>query len=105
MSEEKQEFIHKASDEVQPQKPKPPTVLEMLQYELREHMKVSLQHKKKIDEAKTNPKKQYFKKKLEKNNVQALKLLTIIERYTQQQSNVFENKKEEKDEPTNEVSE
>ena len=105
--EEKQEFIHEASDEVQESQepPKMPTILEMLQYELREHMKVSLDYKKKIDEAKTDPKKEYYKKKLKKNNVQALQILTAIERYTQQKSVVHENKQEEKDEPTDEVSE
>ncbi len=102
MSDE-QEFIHKASDE--PKKElRQPTVLEMLQYELRERMKVSLDYKKKIDEAKTKPKKDYYKKKIKKNNVQALKILTAIERFTQQQSVVYENK-EEKDESTDEVSE
>ena len=99
MSEEEQEFIHEASDEVKvPQKP--PTLLEMLQYELREHMKVSLDYKKKIEEAKTDPKKDYFKKKLKKNNLYALKILTAIEQHKQQKSVVYENKPEEKNEPT-----
>lgn len=86
-----QEFIDKAA-----KKPKRtlPSVLEMLQFELREHMKIALEYKKKIDEAKTNTKKQYYHKKLKKNNIQAMKVLTAIENMTQQKAAVYESPKQ-----------
>ena len=78
MSEE-QEFIDETpvpNEEGQ----KPVTLLDMLQYELRERMTTALDFKNKIEGAKTSVKKQYFQKKLKKNNVEAAKILTAIER-------------------------
>lgn len=101
---EEQEFIHEASDEVEQPK-KPPTLLEMLQYELRQHMEIALKYKKKIEEAKTQYKKDYYNKKLQKNNIQATKVLTAIERYTLQKAIVYENPKEEKENESTESTE
>ena len=82
MSEE-QEFIDETpvpKEETQ----KPITLLDMLQYELRERMTVALDYKNKIENAKTSVKKQYFQKKLKKNNIEAAKILTAIERVATQ---------------------
>ncbi len=80
--EEKQEFIHEASDIVEPieEQTKPINVIDMLQVELRRLMENALKIKKKIDTAKTDYKKNYYGKKLKKNNMEALKVLTAIER-------------------------
>ena len=67
------------------------TLLDMLQYELRDRMTVALNYKEKIEAAKTDVKKKYFKKKLLKNNIDAAKILTAIENITQQKAQVFEN--------------
>lgn len=76
----KQEFI----DEEPTEEPKPKVkkigIVEMLQHELRTHMETALEYKNKINEAKTSYKKKYFGKKLKKNNLQAMKILTAIER-------------------------
>lgn len=82
MSEEKQEFIHEADDVVEPieEQTKPINVMDMLQIELRRLMENALEMKKKVDTAKTDYKKSYFSKKLKKNNMEALKVLTAIER-------------------------
>lgn len=84
MSEETVEYIDETpvKDE---EESKPVTLLDMLQYELRERMTVALEYKNKIDGAKTSSKKQYFQKKLKKNNVEAAKILTAIERVALQQ--------------------
>ena len=71
---------------------KPLTVLDVLQHELRQHMTIALEYKKKIDEAKTKPKKDYYTKKLKKNNVQATKVLTAIERLAQSKTSTSEEK-------------
>ncbi len=80
--EEKQEFIHEVDDVVEPieEQTKPISVMEILQIELRRYMENALKMKKKIDTAKTNYKKIYYSKKLKKNNMEALKVLTAIER-------------------------
>lgn len=96
MSEE-QEFIHEVTNEEGTESPKPPTLIEMLQYELREHMSIALDYKTKIEAAKTQPKKEYYNKKLKKNNMQALKVMTAIERVTQQKATVYENEPEKKE--------
>ena len=80
--EEKQEFIHEAKDIVEPieEQTKPISVMNMLHVELRRLMENALTIKKKIDTAKTDYKKSYYSKKLKKNNMEALKVLTAIER-------------------------
>ena len=80
--EEKQEFIHEAKDIVEPieEQTKPINVMDMLQVELRRLMENALNIKKKIDTAKTDYKKNYYGKKLKKNNMEALQVLTAIER-------------------------
>lgn len=80
MNEEKQEFIHEADDVVEPIQTNPISVMDMLQIELRRYMEIALELKKKIDTAKTDYKKIYYNKKLKKNNKEALKVLTAIER-------------------------
>ena len=91
MSDE--EFIDEAVEVPEGSEEKPLTLLEMLQYELQECMKIALGYKKNIDEAKTQLKKTYFKKKLKKNNTYAVKILTAIENATLEKSQVFENEK------------
>lgn len=88
MNDEKTEYIDETPVK---EKGKPITLLDMLQYELKERMTVALDHKEKIDVAKTDTKKKYFKKKLLKNNLEAAKILTAIENITQQKAQVFEN--------------
>jgi len=73
------------------EKKKPITLLDMLQFELKERMTVALDHKEKINVAKTDTKKKYFRKKLLKNNLEAAKILTAIENITLQKARVFEN--------------
>jgi len=88
MSDEKTEYIDETPVKG---KKKPVTLLDMLQYELRERMTVALDYKEKTDTAKTDTKKKYFRKKLLKNNLEAAKILTAIENITLQKAQVFEN--------------
>lgn len=69
----------------QEEEKKPTTLLDMLQFELRDRMTTALDIKNKIDTAKTSAKKKYFQKKLKKNNIEAAKVLTAIERIAQQE--------------------
>jgi hypothetical protein len=48
-------------------------------------METALDYKKKIEEAKTDYKKNYYNKKLKKNNADAVKILTAIERVEKSQ--------------------
>lgn len=79
------EYIDETPVPQEKEKQKPTTLLDMLQYELRDRMTVALDIKNKIDNAKTVTKKQYFRKKLKKNNIEAAKILTAIERIAQQE--------------------
>ncbi|KKM48144.1 hypothetical protein LCGC14_1557950 [marine sediment metagenome] len=88
MSDEKAEYIDETPVKG---KGKPSTLLDMLQVELRSRMTIALDFKEKIDTAKTDVKKKYFRKKLLKNNLDAAKILTAIENITQQKAQVFEN--------------
>ena len=88
MNDEKTEYIDETPVEG---KKKPVTLLDMLQYELRERMTIALDYKEKADTAKTDIKRKYFRKKLLKNNIEAAKILTAIENTTQKKSQVFEN--------------
>ena len=88
MNDEKTEYIDETPVKG---KNKPITLLDMLQVELRERMTVALDYKEKIDTAKTDIKKKYFRKKLLKNNLEAAKILTAIENITQQKAQVHEN--------------
>ena len=58
------------------------SVTEMLQYELAQHARIALEYKNLIKTAKTEPKKNYYKKKLTKNNENALKILVALDRIT-----------------------
>lgn len=81
MTEEAQEFIHEAdAKEPKEEQPQEINIMDILQLELRRHMEVALDYKKKIEGAKTQYKKSYYGKKLKKNNTEALKVLTAIER-------------------------
>lgn len=75
-----QEFIHEAEDVVESDEPVELNIMDILQMELRRHMETALDYKKKINSAKTSYKKSYYQKKLKKNNTEALKVLTAIER-------------------------
>lgn len=86
-----EKFIDEATEMPEGSEEKPITLLDMLQYELQECMKIALGYKKNIDEAKTQIKKDYFKKKLKKNNTHAVKILTAIENVTVEKAQVFEN--------------
>lgn len=88
MSDEKTEYIDETPVEG---KKKPVTLLDMLQHELRSRMTIALDYKGKTDNAKTDTKKKYFRKKLLKNNLEAAKILTAIENITLQKAQVFEN--------------
>lgn len=85
MSEDTQEFIHEA-EEAPKEETNEISILDLLQMELRRHMEVALDYKKKIDSAKTQYKKSYYTKKLKKNNTEALKVLTAIERVKKDRS-------------------
>ena len=89
--EKRSEFIDEAMEMPEGSDGKPITLLDMLQYELQECANTSLKYKKNIDEAKTQLKKDYFKKKLKKNNTYAVKILTAIENVTVEKAQVFEN--------------
>jgi hypothetical protein len=79
--EEAQEFIHKADKVTEPKEETHEiSLMDLLQVELRRHMEIALDYKKKIESAKTEYKKNYYNKKLKKNNMEALKVLTAIER-------------------------
>ena len=82
---DEQEFIDEAPA-TEEESQRPPTVVQMLQYELRERMKTALDYKTKIETAKTEHKKKYYGKKLKKNNVEAMKILTAIERVKKNQT-------------------
>lgn len=88
MNDEKTEYIDETPVKG---KKKPITLLDMLQYELRERMTIALDYKEKSDSAKTDTKKKYFRKKLLKNNLEAAKILTAIENITLQKAQVVEN--------------
>ncbi len=90
MSEEKVEYIDETPVKGK-KKISNMTLLDMLQYELRDRMTIALGYKEKIDTAKTDVKKKYFRKKLLKNNLDAAKILTAIENITQEKAQVFEN--------------
>lgn len=79
MSEE-QEFIHEVEETAPSNEPEEISIMDILQMELRRHMEIALDYKKKIESAKTDYKKNYYNKKLKKNNTEALKVLTAIER-------------------------
>lgn len=64
-----------------------PTYEQALGMELQEHAKLSVEYKKKIEEAKTEPKRKYFKKKLAKNNNKALQILLTLEEVSRLQEN------------------
>jgi len=51
----------------------------VLAEELRQHAEVARDYKAKIDDAKTDYKKQYYRKKLAKNNTQAFQILLALE--------------------------
>ncbi len=57
-----------------------PTVTEMLQSMLRECAANALEYKRKIASAKTDYKKKYYKKKLDKNNDEAMRVLASLEK-------------------------
>ena len=102
MNEEKQEFIHEAEEtKSKTQQPQEISIMDILQMELRRHMEVALEYKKNIEGAKTESKKKYYAKKLKKNNTEALKVLTAIERVKKNQgsrkTNVQEVKTDDKD--------
>ena len=81
MSED-QEFI----DVAKPEQPsKQIGIMDMLQMELHRYMKQALEFKRKIETAKSAYKKKYYEKKLKKNNMEALKVLTAIQRVERQQ--------------------
>jgi hypothetical protein len=80
MSEE-QEFIHTANKKEKGAV----SVLDILRQELHKYMETALDYKKKIEEAKTDYKKNYYNKKLKKNNADAVKILTAIERVEKSQ--------------------
>ena len=79
------------------------SVTEMLQIELREHMTTALNYKQKIETAKTQAKKDFYNKKLKKNNLQAARILTALERLKQRDNLIAQQK--EKQEPINEAPE
>ena len=80
MSEE-QEFIDEVeTTETDPEKEQTISLLDLLQLELQEYMRNALNLKERIDGAKTDYKKKYYNKKLKKNNMEALKILTAIQR-------------------------
>ena len=91
MSEEAVEYIDETP--VKEEK-KPITLLDMLQYELKERMKTALNYRTKIDTAKTDYKKKYFQTKLKKNNLEAAKILTAIQNVTVEKAQVYENPEE-----------
>ncbi len=64
-----------------------PTYEQALGFELQEHAKLSVEYKKKIEEAKTDPKRKYYKKKLAKNNNKALQILLTLEEVSRLQAN------------------
>lgn len=64
-----------------------PTYEQQLGIELHEHAKIALEYKKKIEEAKTDPKRKYYKKKLAKNNMKALQILLTLEEVERLQAN------------------
>lgn len=91
---EKQEFIDEVK-EVDPKKEQPISLLDLLQLELQEYLRTTLKFKKLISEAKTDYKKKYYNKKIKKNNMEALKILTAIQRvknnkHTQEEARVEE---------------
>lgn len=78
---EKQEFIDEVEEvETDPKKEHTISLLDLLQLELQEYMRNALKLKKIMGEAKTDYKKKYYGKKLKKNNMEALKILTAIQR-------------------------
>lgn len=82
---EKVEFIHEIVDDPTPPKNENKIdLLDLLRMELQDHMKVALDLNNKIKEAKTEPKRVYYKKKLKKNNEQAQKVLVAIARVESQ---------------------
>jgi hypothetical protein len=99
MTEEKQEFIHEAENVVEPKEEQTQelNIMDILQMELRRHMEVALEYKKKIDSAQTEYKKKYYTKKLKKNNTEALKVLTAIERVNKGSRKKSDAKKVETD--------
>ena len=64
-----------------------PTYEQALGLELQEYAKLSVEYKKKLEEAKTEPKRKYYKKKLAKNNNKALQILLTLEEVSRLQSN------------------
>ena len=48
---------------------------------------LSVEYKKKIEEAKTDPKRKYYKKKIAKNNNKALQILLTLEEVSRLQAN------------------
>ena len=64
-----------------------PTYEQALGLELQEYAKLSVEYKKKIEEAKTDPKRKYYKKKLAKNNNKALQILLTLEEVSRLQAN------------------
>ena len=64
-----------------------PTYEQALGMELQAHAKLSIEYKKKIEEAKTDPKRKYYKKKLAKNNNKALQILLTLEEVSRLQAN------------------
>lgn len=55
------------------------TAQEFLGLELKEHAAIALEYKEKIENAKTQVKKEYYKKKLVKNNQAAFQVLLALE--------------------------
>lgn len=96
MNKEEQEFIDEV--EAKPEKKEHTiSLLDVLHMELQEHMKTALSLKKKVEDAKTDYKKKYYSKKLKKNNIAALKIITAIERVKKNQKQRAEQPKLERD--------
>ena len=76
-------------------------IIETLQYELRSHMEKALTYKGKIDSARTKAKRDYYYKKLKKNNEQAARILTALENINvnRKLSSIKIEEKEQKNEP------
>ncbi|MGI0075888.1 MAG: hypothetical protein ACREAU_00600 [Nitrosopumilaceae archaeon] len=55
---------------------------------IKEHIRVSLEFRKKIDEAKTSVSKEYYQRKLTENNKQAADLLIALDKLNQSTNNV-----------------
>ena len=91
MSEDIVEYIDETPVE---EEKKPVTLLDMLQYELKERMTIALDYTTKINSAKTEYKKKYFHTKLKKNNLEAAKILTAIQNVTVEKAQVYENPEE-----------